>query len=335
MLAIHNSFTGFTARWIDYCKVNSIPYKIVNCYKNDIISQLTDCSALLWQFYQGSYRDFIMARSVMNSVEHIGIKTFPDFNTAWHFDDKVAQKYLLEAIGAPFVPTWVFFDRDEAISWINTVSFPKVLKLRGGAGSQNVVLVETRQKAKKFIQKAFGKGFSSYDPARSFKERMRRYRLGKSDLRDLLEGLVRFFILPEYARVRGRERGYIYFQEYIAGNDSDIRVVVIDNKAFAIKRMVRKNDFRASGSGNILYDKSLINDEIIRLSFNLARKLRSQCVAFDYVNDDGRPMVVEISYGFSPEGYDRCPGYWDGQLIWHEGPFNPYGWIVESILANA
>jgi hypothetical protein len=52
----------------------------------------------------------------------------------------------------------------------------------------------------------------------------------------------------------------------------------------------------------------------------------------DFVYDSGQPQVVEIGYGFSPEGYDPCPGYWDKNLNWHEGKFDPYGWMVEEVL---
>ena len=34
---------------------------------------------------------------------------------------------------------------------------------------------------------------------------------------------------------------------------------------------------------------------------------------------------------FTPEGYDPCTGYWDNNLNWHEGSFNPYGWMVEEV----
>jgi hypothetical protein len=332
MIAIHKAAGGFSDRWISYCDSNAISYKIVDCYKNDIINQLSGCSALMWQYYQGSIKDFIMAKALMNALENIGIKPFPDFKTAWHFDDKVGQKYLLESIGAPFAPAWVFYDKQEALAWAEKAGFPKVFKLRGGAGSQNVKLVQTRQQAIKLIRKAFGRGSPAFDPLGSLKERWRLYRLDKTDFQDLLEGIARFVVAPSYVKLRGRERGYIYFQEFIAGNDSDIRVVVIGDKAFAIKRIVREGDFRASGSGNILYDRNLIYEEDIRLSFTLAEKLQSQCVAFDYVHENGKPLVVEISYGFSPKGYDPCPGYWDNEMNWHEGKFNPYGWMVENTL---
>lgn len=44
------------------------------------------------------------------------------------------------------------------------------------------------------------------------------------------------------------------------------------------------------------------------------------------------PLLVGLSYGFAAEGYDDCPGYWDEHLKWHEGKFNPQGWMIEGIL---
>jgi len=44
-IAIHHTIGSFSDRWIDYCKINSIDYKLVNCYDSDIIFQLSDCDA--------------------------------------------------------------------------------------------------------------------------------------------------------------------------------------------------------------------------------------------------------------------------------------------------
>ena len=43
-------------------------------------------------------------------------------------------------------------------------------------------------------------------------------------------------------------------------------------------------------------------------------------------------MIVEISYGFVKEGYDLCPGYWANKMNWHEGKFDPCGWMVDSVI---
>ena len=330
-IAIHRSKGTFSDRWIDYCNAEGIDYKIISCYQSDIISEISDCDALMWHFHHNNVRSRLFAKQLLFSLEKTSIKVFPDFNTMWHFDDKVGQKYLLEAIKAPLVPTWVFFDRNEALGWARDAGYPKVFKLRSGAGSQNVKLVRSFHEAKRLIEKAFRRGFSQYNPSENLRERWRLYNLQKTTLREVLEGIVRLIIPPPFARQGNRERGYAYFQEFIPGNDHDIRVVVIGKRAFAIKRLVRSGDFRASGSGDILYDKNLFDENTIALSFSLAQKLKSQCVAFDFIHEKALPLLVEISYGFSPDGYDPCPGYWDMELNWHEGPFNPYGWMVDEL----
>jgi hypothetical protein len=62
-------------------------------------------------------------------------------------------------------------------------------------------------------------------------------------------------------------------------------------------------------------------------------KVKSQSIAFDFVFDaEHNPLILEISYGFVAEGYDPCEGYWDKDLTWHEGSFNPYGWMVDMMI---
>jgi len=145
-IAIHKEIGNFSERWIAYCEEKEIDFKIVNCYDNDIIQQLDECDALMWNHYQASETDKIFAKQLLFSLEVSGKKVFPDFHTGWHYDDKVGQKYLFEAIGAPLVPSYVFYSKESAIQWINETNFPKVFKLRNGAGSWNVELVKINQR---------------------------------------------------------------------------------------------------------------------------------------------------------------------------------------------
>ncbi|GGB72078.1 hypothetical protein GCM10007424_10080 [Flavobacterium suaedae] len=305
----------------------------MNCHDDDIISQLEDCSALLWHFHHNSVKDSHIARQILFSLEQTGFKVFPDFRTSWHFDDKVGQKYLLERLGAPFVPSHVFVNKKEALNWVSTTNYPKVFKLKGGAGSQNVLLVNSREQAKKIVKKAFSSGFSNYNAWGSLKERTRMWRSGKASIFDVIKGIARVVKPPEFAKGLGVEYGYVYFQDFIPNNDSDTRIIVIDGKAFALKRYVRENDFRASGSGFLGFDKKLFNEDCIALAFKLTKGLNAQCVAYDFIFDSNKqPLLVEISYGFSPDAYDVCPGYWDESLRWFEGEFNPQGWIIDSLI---
>jgi len=332
-IAIHPRINSFSDRWINYCVKENIKYKIVDCYSTDIFTQLKDCDALMWHHNHVDYKDVLFAKQLLYTVAQSGIKTFPDFKTCWHFDDKVGQKYLFESIGAYFVPSYVFYTREEALKWIEITVFPIVFKLRGGSGSQNVKLVNSLSHARKLVKKAFGNGFTQFDRYAYLKERFRKYNEGKNSIIGAFKGLGRLFIPTEFAQMHGREKGYIYFQDFIPNNLFDIRVVVIAGKAFAAKRIIRQNDFRASGSGNTLYEKEHIPIETIKIAFQLTDKLESQCAAFDFVYDSaGNPLVIEMSYGYAVAGPDRCVGYWDKSLQFHEGPFIPQEWMVETLL---
>ncbi|SMO41551.1 ATP-grasp domain-containing protein [Fodinibius sediminis] len=333
MIAIHQQANDFSSKWIEYCENHGIEYKIVDCYSNDIIKQVEECDALMWHFSQSNPKDFLFAKQLIYALQSAGKKVFPDFNTVWHFDDKVGQKYLLEAAGVPLVPSYVFYDKQEALQWIGEADFPKVFKLRRGAGSAHVKLVRNRSEAIKQVNRAFSKGFSQYDKIQNLKDRWYHYKNDKTSLWNVAKGVLRFAKTTEFARVVGPERGYVYFQEFIPENDFDIRVIVIDGKAFAIKRLVREGDFRASGSGHVLYDKHHFDQETIRLSFEVAEKIDSQCLAIDYVFENGQPMIVELSYGFIKEVYYPCTGYWDRKLNWYDGPFDAQGWMVESLIS--
>lgn len=66
----------------------------------------------------------------------------------------------------------------------------------------------------------------------------------------ILKGLLRYFIRTETEKFLIYHKGYIYFQDFIPNNNYDTRVKVIGNRCAALRRYNRKNDFRASGSGD-------------------------------------------------------------------------------------
>jgi glutathione synthase/RimK-type ligase-like ATP-grasp enzyme len=335
MIAIHNSTFGFHPRWISYCEKKRIPFKLVDCYAFDLIEQLRECKALMWHFNHLNYRDNTIAKQLLMALEHTGFNVFPNNRTAWHFDDKLAQKFLFESMGAPLVPSFIFFNKKEALDWAKSAKFPKVFKLRSGAGSQNVRLVRTKLECIKLIHKAFGRGFPKYDAIGSLKERIYKFRRGKMPIYEVIKGIMRLFYPPEYARLSAKEVGYAYFQEFIPFNDSDTRIIVIGNRAFGLKRYVRDNDFRASGSGNFAWERELFDERCVRISFEISKKLNLQVAAYDYIfNTKNEPLLVEVSYGFVSEVYDPCTGYWDDNINWHAGETIKEEWMVDLILTQ-
>ena len=309
-----------------------ITYKLVNAYANDIIGQVSDCDAFMWHFHQGDYRDMQFAKALILSLEAKGIRCFPDSHTCWHFDNKVWEKYLLEAIGAPMVPSYVFYTRKEALHWANTTSFPKVFKLKGGASASNVRLARNRQEAVRLIEQCFGKGFRQYRWREHFKESYRKYKEGKCSLRELLRPIKYAFkrYPTPFDHYHGREMGYVYFQDFVPNNDSDLRVVVVGNKAMGEKRFVRKGDFRASGSGDFEYVP--LSEAVLTIAFQTSKKLQLQSVAFDFIFRNDEPLIVEMSYAFGTHGIRYCKGYYTDDLQWHPEPEPDFcGWMVEGL----
>ncbi len=333
-IGIHPNQGSASDKWIAYCDERSIPYKIVNCYQSDIVEQLEDCYALLWHFHHNSIKDKLLAKQLLFSLQQAGKKVFPDFNTSWHFDDKVGQKYVFEALEIPHIPSQVFYQKNQAISWAKSVDYPKVFKLRNGAGSSNVRKVRSYSHARKLINKAFGKGFLPIDRWYRLREAVRTFDWTAASLQRFVKGGIRVVIPIKYARTQKREKGYVYFQDFIPNNDSDVRVIVVGDKAFAAKRMVRKNDFRASGSGVFNFNKEVININAIRIAFEAVRKLKTQCIAFDFVFDKNKqPLIVEISYAFCTV-YDQCRGYWNKDLQWIDENFSPQELMLGSVINN-
>jgi len=153
MLAIHYGKDPWTDRWIDYCSINKIEHIKVNIYDSNIISQLKEkhISALLAQPILTDYKTSIIARSILYSIEEMGIKTFPNFDAFWHYNDKLSQKYLFESLDIPHAPMYVFYSRKEAYNWISRAKFPMVFKLRGGASASNVLLLKSKNDAQRYI----------------------------------------------------------------------------------------------------------------------------------------------------------------------------------------
>lgn len=338
-IAIHNVKGSFSDRWILYCKNNKIEYKLINSYDSDILNQLYDCSHFLWHFHHNKLKDKLFAKQLLYSIENLGIKVFPNFNTAWHFDDKIGQKYLLESIGAPLVKSYIFYDKISALEWVRTTNYPVVFKLRGGAGSANVKLIKTKSQAIGIITKAFSKGFDGIPRLNRMKENWLKFKKYKTFIyfRETLAGMKNYIFPTNKQKLENIvEKGYLYVQDFLPNNNHDIRIIVIGDRAFGLKRMVRENDFRASGSNMILYGKNDIDKRCVKIAFDTNKKLKSQSIAYDFVFDqNNEPKIVEISYAYAIEAYDSCEGYWDINLKWFPGNFNPQYWMIRNLIEEA
>ncbi len=327
---IHERKGGYSDRWIEYCRENEIAYKAINALKPGIMRELQDGTHFLWHLNHRETRELLVGPSILSAAERMGIRTFPDPNTRLPFEDKVAQKYLFEALDLPLVPTEVFLRKDDALLWAERVSWPKVFKLRRGAGSHNVKMIHDRTEAIKLIEQAFSTGFNPVEkPLGDARVKANKFKKNPVEFVKKVPGGLRKIYKQRQLGVV--ERGYFYIQEFMPDNDHDTRVTVIGNRVFAFRRHVRPGDWRASGGGKLDYDLSQLDMKCVEMARDAALKLKMQSVAFDVVyNADREPRIVEISCVFDGPAIRNCVGHWDLELNWHDDQV----WPQDAILAD-
>lgn len=315
-------------RWAELLQAAGHEVRWVNVYRADILDQLRGCHGFMWRWahFGGMHR---VARRLLPVIERgLGLVTYPDQNTCWHFDDKIAQAYLFEAAAIPAPKTWVWFDAKLARDWVRTAQYPLVIKLAGGAGSSNVRLVQSGKEAELWIDRLFGDGvFALADTTNRPPWRVRARRL-KAAAKLALQG-----ILPPDAWELHKD--YILFQEFLPDNPFDTRVTVIGNRAFGFRRFNRDNDFRASGSGRIDHNPDEIAPGFVHLAFKISQRLKTQSCAVDGLRRGTEPVVGEISYTYASWAVHDCPGHWElvgNELKWCPGHMWPEEAQVQDFL---
>lgn len=329
-IAIHPTMESFSDRWLVFMEEKGINYSIVNAFDSDIINEIASYDLLLWPWHLRDPIGMLSAGPIMRSIERMGVKVFPDHATSWHYDDKVAQKYLLESIDAPLIPCHVFYQREDALVWAETADYPTVFKLKRGAGSYNVKLVEDKASAERLINQMFTGGISP--SPHYFTDAKSKFRKIKS-AKDIAAKVGRLpSVLKQlftHQKLVPKENGYVLFQDFMPRNDGDTRIVVIGEKAFGLKRLNRPNDFRASGSGFLIFDHEEIDEKFVEIAFSVSKQLKFQSMAYDFLYDaDGKPVICEISFCFNPgEVYRKCEGHWTPELV-----FNPGHEYMEDVI---
>lgn len=273
--------------------------------------------------FSHNHTDKQIAESIIPVIQYqLGIPCFPDWETSWHYDDKVKQAYLLKEAGFPACEFHVFYHKDKALEWIRTAAYPLVFKSKSGSGASNVEIIFNEKQAAGKIKKMFGAGYLQEQIG--FLNRIRVYNY---DIRKIIRHYgIRFrnnVLDRESVPFWQKQKNYILFQKFMPGNAYDTRVQVTGKRAYAFRRYNRKNDFRASGSNNWSLDRGKIDMDMVKIAFSVSEKLGFKSMAYDFIYDENKnPVIVEISYcyGDYPEFSD---GYWDRDLNWHDGEFIP------------
>lgn len=329
--------TNWSVAWINFCKENKIDYEVVNPFQNEINKFLLNFEVILWHFSNYSFKDMLIAKNILFTMEKMGKKVFPAIDDAWHFDDKLAETYLLQAIAAPIPNSYYFYSYEEVTTAIQSLKFPIIAKLRNGSGSHNVKMLNNQGELLSYSKTMFTSGISSA-PSLIFKASS-----NIKSSKSLSTFIKRAKRIPEFlrslanAKKFNREKDYVYLQDFIKNDGYDLKIVVVGDKLSFIGRSIREGDFRASGGGTLFYDKSLITKNVIDSAFKTSDLLGFKCMGYDYVIDksSGKGIIIEISYGFSHVALMAANGHFDREAIWHDEPLNAPEELLTNLLKGA
>lgn len=306
-----------------------IEYEAISLEDHDWIQKLEGFDAVIWKSdYMGAESSIIFKEKIFFIEQYLGKRVFPNYSSAWHFESKIAQSYMLEKFCIKTPKTIVSFNYNDALAQLQQAQMPLVVKLSHGAGSSNVSLVENRSKIRKKLVKILS--------LHLWKQERQKY--GNS-LKFFTKGICQGWFWNKVVMTLLNQDNfrYIYWQEFAAGNEGDLRITVIgDRFAYAFWRKNRPNDFRASGSGNIDYDRE-VPENVIRYCIDINKKLHFDSMAYDILFNEKGFVVVEISYTYVDSAPYKCRGYYeliDDNLLFKEGHFWPQELWVEWALIS-
>lgn len=292
-----------------------IKYCLIDCNDNNVMDKIRNVDAFIWHFSHQIPREKRIFRAIIQSAEIMRKRVYPDINTSWMFDDKAYEKYLLEALEAPVVPTYLFFNANEAKDFLSKSSYPVVFKLPGGAGSVNVKLIKHYEEGVELVHKSF-------------------YEVIDNDMQKDIDGFLHknYDLRDVYMNLQNN-KGMVLFQKFLPNNMYDIRVTTIGNKNFIYNRYVRNNDFRASGSGKLNYSPSVRDLEAIPIAREISNKIGAQTMTYDFLYDEnGELKICEMGYGFVEKLIHDEAGWYDENLNYYAGKINVFEEVVRMVV---
>ena len=336
LLNSNNKLCAYSEKYSDILNRNDIPFVLIDPNSDSLLNEIENCSHLLFRHSQGDTDKMIYETLFHIAQDIYHLKCWPNFETFWPYEDKIKEYYLLKSHNFPIIDSNIFWNYDQADSFLQKSHFPVVAKLSKGASSSNVVIVNSANDGKKIIKQIFNKGVKT----RGLKNKSNLSSHSKLGLKKYSKAVLKTSLLnlgiienkadyPEWQI----QKDAILFQKYLPNNLFDTRVTVIGNRAIAYRRFVRKNDFRASGSGNFNTDPDKIDLRCIKIALNISKKLNFNTMAYDFIYDENQqPSINEISYCFVDWMVQSCPGFWDENLTWHSGHNWPQHYQLEDFL---
>lgn len=209
----------------------------------------------------------------------------PNYDLLMAHEDKGFQEIVKKRKNIGNLQGNYIFDLKDA-----KLDLPKVLKTSEGAGSSGVFLVKDKKDIAEIKKKFF-----TQDLKRKLVKVQRKLKLSKEQYTIYNYKYKKFNLFVE--------------QEFIADLQHDFKVLVFGNRYFVLRRSVRKNDFRASGSGNFKFIEP--PKEILDYAREITSALDSPYLSLDIAQSENGCHLIEFqATNFGPYTLLNAPHYY-------------------------
>lgn len=236
------------------------------------------------------YKEFI--EDVILKLQIKGAILLPDFNLFRAHHNKVFEELyrtLLQDDRLKTVKSYIIYSPNDIKYLRNKIVYPIVIKTSQGAGSSGVAIANSELD---LIKKIYRMGKVKYSSMNWnwYKEV------------HFLIGTLKRKILKQNKIIKTPQREKIVLQTFISGLNCDYKVLVFGSKYYLLRREIRKNDFRASGSGKMFFPENLTMEEekVLELAKTAYEEINQPLLSIDIAYDGKECHMIEfqcISFG--------------------------------------
>lgn len=290
LVAILKNELDISSQWWEIaCKNAKVEYVVVDlmkdCWAEDIIASKPDlclaCPSGLKAQLKTMYDEKIYW--IENNFK---IKVYPSFNEIYVYENKRCFAYFAKTLGIPIPETNIFYDRGDALRFIDNISYPIVAKTTIGAAGTGVKVLKSRNAAELYIKKAFTTGIKRKSgPNLMLNSKTTLLKKIINDPAFALKKLKSYKNLNSEVQV-----GFVIFQEFVP-HDYEWRIVKVGESYFGHKKI--KIGEMASGTKKKSYDTP--NTELLDFVDDICSKAGFNIVAVDVlVNHKGEYYINEM-----------------------------------------
>ena len=217
------------------------------------------------------YKNYI--EDIIYYLELSGAKVIPDFKYLKANNNKVFMELLLNKIAPKTrssLRNKVFGCYEEILPMVENLEYPLVFKKAAGAMSKGVGVASNKTE--------LISGLKQISQSRNF----------ILDVKDRVRA-----VKHQGYQLESKHRNKFILQDFIPNLNGDYKILIFADKYYVLKRGLKANDFRASGSGIKLFEKNIPHG-LLQFARDIFQKFNLPIISLDIAFNGEEFFLIEF-----------------------------------------